>query len=48
MTWKEFKDAVEELGVKDDTPIDWIDCGTDVEAVEFVENEDGSISVEIS
>lgn len=25
MTWKEFKDAVEAKGVKDDTEIEWID-----------------------
>jgi hypothetical protein len=27
MTWKEFKEAVEKLGVTDDTKISWIDCG---------------------
>ena len=27
MSWKEFKEAVEKLGVKDETEIDWIDCG---------------------
>lgn len=28
MTWKEFKEAVERLGVTDKTKIDWIDCGS--------------------
>jgi len=30
MTWKEFKEAVESQGVRDDTVIDYIDYSTDI------------------
>jgi hypothetical protein len=40
LLWKEFKEAVEKLGVTDDTKINWIDCGAMCDPQLFGDNPD--------
>ena len=46
MTWKEFKERLEELGVKNDDRISWIDVnGWDSEFIKVCRDKDNTIEV---
>jgi hypothetical protein len=44
-TWAEFKKSVEAQGVKDETPIAWIDCGAFFDEITVHFAEDGEAEI---